>query len=147
MSDVLERLDQVSDAPVDLQERLSAPRVFVPAGLFADPAWRGDQDQLVRSLRFAVWEYPGLGLVQDPAGAEYLTKLVVEKPPDADRRSTTLHFELYKGAGRVFREKIEVSDIDDDEALRAHFAEVLGRLSLRRSSTRDRLQPQLSVAR
>ncbi len=129
MAEVFDQLHERSDAPADLQERLSVPRIFVPEALAGDPVARTDLRQIIKALRRGVWYSPDLGLVHDHTYAAYATRLVVKRAPDDEDREARLDLEVYNRAGRrVFRERVDAQDVDNEALLAAAFAEALSKL-------------------
>ena len=129
MTDVFVQLQERSEAPVDLQQRLSVPRIWVPEVFKGDSVARTDLRQIIRALRRSVWDSPDLGLVYSDTHAAYAARLVVKRPPNDKRREARFDLEVYSRAGRrVFRGRINAQDVDDEARLVADFAEALGKL-------------------
>jgi tetratricopeptide (TPR) repeat protein len=70
IDELLKGLDQYSDPPMDLEQRLAAPRFVVVPG--AD----GAEADLMQRLRSAIFGSRGLGLVLDPALADFHVEIV-----------------------------------------------------------------------
>ena len=129
MTDLFAQLHERSDAPVDLRQRLSVPRIFVPEVLVADPVVRTALRPIIKALRRGLWNSPDLGLVHSDAHAAYATRLVIDRLPDDNHRDVRLDLEVYnRGGRRVFREEIKAQNVDDEARLVADFAEALGKL-------------------
>ena len=62
-------------------------------------------------------------------GEAYATRLVVKRAPDDEDREARLDLEVYNRAGRrVFRERVDAQDVDNEALLAAAFAEALSKL-------------------
>jgi len=119
------RLEHLSNTPDDIDQQLSVPRIFVPDGVFADPEVRPAIDDLVRAVRWATWQNTDLGLVRDIRNGDYVTKLIFNESPRPTDEHITVRFEVHDIRGAVFREDVRIGDLEDEEAVRARFADVL----------------------
>lgn len=72
IEEMLKGLDQYSDPPPDLEQRLAAPRFVVVPGV------DGADADLMYRLRSAIFGARGLGLVQDPELADYRVEMTGE---------------------------------------------------------------------
>jgi tetratricopeptide (TPR) repeat protein len=72
IDELLKGLDQYSDPPIDMQQRLAAPRVVVL------PGDEGADADLLHRVRSAVFGSRQLGLVLDPEIADYRLEMVGE---------------------------------------------------------------------
>ena len=115
--------------PDGFEVLLGAPRVFVEGDRGDDPEKGIRLVNMVRAVSRAVADSPLLGLVRDPLAADYF--LYIDADDVQEHRPARLdsRLELYNYVDRrLWREDLEVSDIDDPERVEYAVATVMVRL-------------------
>ncbi len=129
MQEAMDMLALRSAPPEALEARLGVPRVFVEGARSDDPAKYRRLTGLVRALSRRVSDSPLLGLVRDPLAADYYLYVDAE---DLDlRRPGALEsrLELYNYTDqRLWREDMDVADLEDAEQLIASVDQTLAQL-------------------
>ena len=118
-----------SEAPDDLAERLSVPRIFIEGT-------RGDRPEVgawlapvTRALARAVSESPAVGLVRDPLATDYFLYIDSDDPDDRSPQRLDADLELYNlNDRRLWDENLRVADIDDEAAVATAVDAVLAKL-------------------
>jgi tetratricopeptide (TPR) repeat protein len=119
-----------STPPDALEERLAVPRVFIEGQRSDDPEAGVRLAGLARALSRAVSEAPLLGLVRDPLAADYF--LYIDPEGVDERRPGRLEsrLELYDYVDRrLWREDLDVADMDDMQRLEEAVAAVVAELT------------------
>lgn len=129
MQEAMDMLAARSEPPEALEARLGVPRVFVEGPRSDDPAKYARLTGLVRALSRRVSDSPLLGLVRDPLAADYYLYVDAKDPDERRPGALESRLELYNYVDqRLWRDDMDVADLDDAEQLIASVDRTLSRL-------------------
>ena len=115
-----ERLRELAPQPGDLEERLTAPTVFVDTPSILNPVVRLTLERVLRRLRGGLSDAPRIALVPRSGSADYVLELHMEDLSDTTPRSLKGSLELHDAAGeRRYRREFSLSNVDVASALSA----------------------------
>jgi hypothetical protein len=118
-----------SASPEAIEARLNVPRVFVEGDRRDDPEAGLRSVDLLRALSRAVSESPMLGLVRDPLAADYFLYVNAADVDSRRPRRFESRLELYDYVDeRLWREDMDVADIEDPEQTEAAVMAAIARL-------------------
>lgn len=129
MQEAMNMLAARSTPPEALEARLGVPRVFVEGPRSDDPAKYARLTGLVRALSRRVSDSPLLSLVRDPLAADYYLYVDADDPDRRRPRALASRLELYNYTDqRLWREDMDVADLEDAEQLAGSVDQTLARL-------------------
>jgi tetratricopeptide (TPR) repeat protein len=115
MREHFDALREVKPAPADLQERLSAPRLYVGPALVPDPEAQAVLDAVLRAIRLAVSESHEFGLVTQPPLADFYFRLQVNSVETDVKPRVRGALELLETSGeRLYDDGFTLQDVFDD---------------------------------
>jgi VWFA-related protein len=127
------------DEPRHLEERLTAPRLFVDPGNAVDPPERAAMQHLSRALAQELSKRPEVGLTGVGALADYRIVLTMKELSEWSPRQLEVDLGVWKSASaeaeRIYSRDVKIFDIEDRERtgadLAPHIFEFIERLSER----------------
>jgi VWFA-related protein len=129
MDEPMRMLAERAAGPADRETRLLVPRVFVEGPRGDDPAAYQRLRELSRVLSRAASASPYLGLVRDPLAADYYLYVDAEDVDGRRPRRLESRLELYNYTDqRLWREEMDVDDLDDPDQVAAAVAATMARL-------------------
>lgn len=131
MSQRFETLRESTAPPADLEERLTAPRLYVGGAVVPDPEAQAVLDAVGRGVRLAISESRRFALVIEPELADYFVRLQINEVETDGRGKVRGSIELLEPGEEdpIYDEGLSLDDAFDDDGTAATFAGQLGKLA------------------